>query len=202
MKQGKLLLTLSIVASLACHAQNNEPVAEPGAATLTVTADKTSTDSYVIGASDVLVVTVWKQPTLSGSLLVRPDGMISMPLLGDVQASGATPLQLGDQIAAKLKRYLQDPTVSVVLSQINSKKVFLLGEVEKRGPVDLASGMNVLQAIASAGGLTNYANPRKIYILRHEDGTQRKISVHYKEALKGESEFNLALQSGDTIVVP
>jgi polysaccharide export outer membrane protein len=202
MKQGVFFLALFMVPSLVCNAQNRGAGAEPGAATGTVAADNSPTDSYVIGASDVLVVTVWKQPTLSGTLLVRPDGMISMPLLGDVQASGATPLELGDQIAAKLKKYLQDPTVSVVLSQINSKKVFLLGEVEKRGPVELTSGMTLLQAIASAGGLTNYANAKKIYILRHEEGTQRRISAHYKEALKGESEFNLALQSGDTIVVP
>jgi polysaccharide export outer membrane protein len=158
--------------------------------------------AIVIGPSDVLTVTVWKEPSLSGNLLVRPDGMISMSLLGDVQASGMTPLQLANQIAAKLKKYIQDPNVSVVLTQINSKKVFLLGEVQKRGPVDMTPGMTVLQAIASAGGLTDFANTKKIYILRDEAGNHQKIPVRYKEALKGNSELNLVLKSGDTIVVP
>ena len=203
MKQRGLFLAIFFVAALVCQAQDKEVAAVPTATTAAGTGVKTSTDGYLIGASDVLVVTIWKQPTLSGSLLVRPDGMISMPLVGDVQASGVTPLQLADQIAAKLKKYLHDPTVSVVLSQINSKKVFLLGEVQKRGPVELTSGMNLLQAISSAGGLTDYANTRKIYILRGEEaGKQEKIPAHYKEALKGNSDFNLVLQSGDTIVVP
>ena len=203
MKQRGLFLAIFFVAALVCHAQDKEVAAVRSATTAAGMGVKTSTDGYLIGASDVLVVTIWKQPTLSGSLLVRPDGMISMPLVGDVQASGVTPLQLADQIAAKLKKYLQDPTVSVVLSQINSKKVFLLGEVQKRGPVELTSGMNLLQAISSAGGLTDYANTRKIYILRGEEaGKQEKIPAHYKEALKGNSDFNLVLQSGDTIVVP
>lgn len=202
MKLRGLFLAIFLVAGLVCHAQDKEVAAVPTATTAAGMGVKTSTDGYLIGASDVLVVTVWKQPTLSGSLLVRTDGMISMPLLGDVQASGVTPLQLADQIAAKLKKYLQDPTVSVVLSQINSKKVFLLGEVQKRGPVELTSGMNLLQAISSAGGLTDYANTRKIYILRGEAGKQEKIPAHYKEALQGNSDFNLVLQSGDTIVVP
>ena len=157
---------------------------------------------YVIGASDVLTVTVWKEPTLSGSILVRPDGMISVPLLGDVQASGLTPLQLADQIAKKLKKFIQDPNVSVVMSQIHSKVVYMLGEVTKKGPVDMTPSMTVLEAISSAGGLTDFANTKKMYILRNEAGTHQKIPVHYKDALKGNSAFNLVLKSGDTIVVP
>jgi polysaccharide export outer membrane protein len=159
-------------------------------------------DSYIIGASDVIAVTVWKEPTLSGSILVRPDGMISLPLLGDVRASGLTPLQLASQIATKLKKFMQDPNVSVVISAIHSKIIYLLGEVGKKGPIEMTPGMTLLEAIASAGGLTDYANMKKIYILRNLDGKHQKIPVHYKQALKGNSDLNLALESGDTIVVP
>lgn len=162
----------------------------------------TAPEGYIIGPSDVLTITVWKEPSLSGSLLVRPDGMVSIALLGDVHAAGLTPLQLSDQISTKLKKYIQDPNVSVVITQIHSKVVYLLGEVVKRGPVEMTPGMTLLEAIASAGGLTDYANTKKIYILRNASGSQLRIPVHYKEALKGDGTLNLALQPGDTIVVP
>lgn len=162
----------------------------------------TATDSYVIGPSDVLTITVWKETTLSGTILVRPDGMISLALLGDVQAAGLTPLQLADQIATKLRKYMQDPKVSVVITQIHSKIVYLLGEVMKKGPVEMTPGMTLLEAIASAGGLTDFANQKKIYILRNEAGSHQRIPVHYKEALKGDAALNLPLKPGDTIVVP
>ena len=207
MKTRNLLIVAFFVPTLFCNAQDKEPagkpaqVAAPAPAGLASAAGAAS-DSYVIGASDVLTITVWKEPTLSGSLLVRPDGMVSVPLLGDVQASGMTPLQLADQISTKLKKYIQDPNVSVVLTQINSKKVYLLGEVAKKGPMEMTPGMTLLEAISSAGGLTDYANTKKMYILRDDAGKHEKIPVHYKEALKGNSELNLVLKSGDTIVVP
>jgi polysaccharide export outer membrane protein len=157
---------------------------------------------YVIGPSDVIAVTVFKEPTLSNTLLVRPDGMISIPLLGDVEASGKTPGQLAVEITAKLKKYIQDPNVTVLLSGMNSKKVYMMGEVARIGPIELIPGMTLLQAIASAGGLTVYANAGKIYILRTENGQQQKIPVQYKQALKGDSALNLTLKAGDTIVVP
>jgi polysaccharide export outer membrane protein len=128
--------------------------------------------------------------------------MISMPLLGDVQASGLTPLQLAGQITTKLKKFVQNPNVSVVISAIHSKVVYLLGEVAKKAPVEMTSGMTLLEAISSAGGLTDFANTKKIYILRDESGTHQKIPVHYKDALKGNSTLNLVLKPGDTIVVP
>jgi polysaccharide export outer membrane protein len=156
----------------------------------------------VIGASDVLAITVWKEPTLSGTLLVRPDGMISLPLLGDVQASGATPNQLSEQIGEKLKKFVQAPNVSVVVSQIHSKNVYLMGEVGKKGPIELTAGMTLLEAIGSAGGVTEFANTKKIYILRDVAGSRQKIPVRYKEALKGDRTLDLVLKPGDTIVVP
>lgn len=180
-------------------AQN--PTAAPAADSASSTSAMAS-DTYVIGPADVLTITVWKEPTLSGNILVRPDGMISLALLGDVQASGLTPPQLADQISTKLKKYIQDPNVSVVVAQIHSKVVYMLGEVVKRGPVDMTPGMKLLEAISSAGGLTDFANKNKIYILRNEGGTQQKIPVQYKKALNGDGSLNLVLKPGDTIVVP
>jgi polysaccharide export outer membrane protein len=191
----------SAPASLAVPAQTTPTPAAPVPAPPALAAG-TAANAYVIGPSDILSVTVWKEPTLSGSILVRPDGMISLPLLGDVLASGLTPLQLKDQITAQLKKFVQDPNVSVVVSQIHSKIVYLLGEVGKKGPIEMTPGMTMLEAIGSAGGLTDYANAKKIYILRDESGKHLKIPVHYKQALKGDSTEDLALKPGDTIVVP
>jgi polysaccharide export outer membrane protein len=207
MKPERLLILAFFLPSLICYSQKPEPAAGPAQAGAPVpaapnSAVSTASSSYVIGPADVLAVTVWKEPTLSGNILVRPDGMITLALVGDVQAAGLTPLQLSDQIAVKLKKYVQDPNVSVVVNEIHSKVIYLLGEVGKRGPVEMTSGMTLLDAIAAAGGLTDYANAKKIYILRDEAGKHERIPVHYKEALKGNSEFNLILQPGDTIVVP
>jgi polysaccharide export outer membrane protein len=212
MKAGRIVILGFMLASPFCHAQLNNAAAKTAPVTVPVhaappvappaVATGTAADTYVIGASDVLTVTVWKEPTLSGTLLVRPDGMISLSLIGDIQATGLTPLQLADQIASKLKKFIQDPNVSVVVSQIHSKVIYLLGEVEKKGPIEMTPGMTLLEAIGSAGGLTDYANSKKIYILRNDAGTHQKIPVHYKEALKGDTTLNLVLKPGDTIVVP
>jgi polysaccharide biosynthesis/export protein len=206
MKPERLLILAIFLPSFICYSQNGEPAAESAQVAAPAPAAPnpagSASSSYVIGPSDVLTVTVWKEPTLSGNILVRPDGMITLQLIGDVQASGLTPLQLADQIAAKLKKYVQDPNVSVVVGEIHSKVVYLLGEVGKKGPVEMTSGMTLLDAIAAAGGLTDYANAKKMYILRDQAGKHEKIPVHYKEALKGDSQFNLILEPGDTIVVP
>lgn len=197
-----LILTLSMSSVFGHHGDKKPDAAKPADPPAQAVGAVPASDSYVIGASDVLTITVWKEPTLSGSILVRPDGMISLALLGDVQASGLTPLQLSEQIATKLKKYIQDPNVSVVITQIHSKVVYLLGEVVKRGPVEMTPGMTLLEAIASAGGLTDFANAKKVYILRNEAGTQQKIPVNYKEALKGNTTLNVTLKPGDTIVIP
>ena len=155
---------------------------------------------YIIGSEDTLQITVWKEPTLSGTVPVRPDGMISLVLVGDLPAAGKTPMQLADDITVKLKKYIQDPNVSVLVMGVNSQKIFLVGEVGHVGPVMMTAGMTPLQAIAAAGGLTPYANSKKIYILRGEAGKKQKIPFNYKEALKGDSQVEL--KPGDTIVVP
>ncbi len=157
---------------------------------------------YVIGPDDVLHIAVWKEADLTATLPVRPDGKISLPLLDDVQAAGLTPKQLSDSITEKLKKYIADPRVTVVVNQINSKRVYLVGEVAHTGPMPLLANMTVLQAISSAG-LTQFANTKGIYVLRTENGKQQKMPVNYKKLVKGEQmDQNYLLKPGDTIVVP
>jgi polysaccharide biosynthesis/export protein len=157
---------------------------------------------YVIGPDDVLHVAVWKEADLTATLPVRPDGKISLPLLNDVQAAGLTPKQLADSITDRLKKYIADPRVTVVVNQINSKRVYMVGEVTHTGPLPLLANMTVLQAISSAG-LTQFANTKGIYVLRTENGRQQKMPVNYKKLVKGEQmDQNYVLKPGDTIVVP
>lgn len=201
-KPGWLLILGLFASGLICRAQEKPFIVKPTPLPTPIVAAGTAPDAYVIGTSDTLTVSVWKEPALTGNLLVRPDGVVSMPLLGDVQASGLTSLQLSSLIQERLKKFIQDPSVSVVLTQIHSKVIYLLGEVAKKGPVEMTPGMTLLEAISSAGGLTDYANTKKIYILRKQSDATQKIVTHYKEALKGNYAFNVPLKPGDTIVVP
>jgi polysaccharide biosynthesis/export protein len=156
---------------------------------------------YIIGPDDNLQVTVWKEPTLSGAIPVRPDGMISLVLVGDLPAAGLTPMALGADISQRLKKYIQDPVVTVVVLGVNSQRIFLVGEVAHVGPLMLTPGMTPLQAIVSGGGLTPFASTKHIYILRNTAGKQEKLPFNYKQALKGENQ-GVSLLPGDTIVVP
>lgn len=196
--------------SLVCNAQQVQPVVKGNAPQAVVAARPATATiqgpvsaAYRIGTEDALQVNVWKEPTLSGAFPVRPDGMISLALIGDVQASGKTPDELAQDIQQRLKKYIQDPLVTIVVTAVNSQKVFLLGEVLHVGQIPLTPGVGVLQAIAASGGLTPYANAKKMYILRAgADGKQVKIPVDYRKVLKGEGGPPPALLSGDTIVVP
>jgi polysaccharide export outer membrane protein len=157
---------------------------------------------YVIGPDDVLHVSVWKETDLTSTLPVRSDGKISMPLLDDVQAAGLTPMQLANSLTDKLKKFISDPRVTVVVTQMNSQKIYILGEVTHTGAMALTPNMTVLQAIASAG-FTQFANTKGIYVLRAENGKQQKLPFNYKQVVKGESmDQNVLLKPGDTIVVP
>jgi polysaccharide biosynthesis/export protein len=158
-------------------------------------------ERYVIGAEDSLQITVWKEPTLSGTIPVRPDGMISMVLVGDLRAAGLTPMALGADISQRLKKYIQEPVVTVVVLGVNSQRIFTVGEVNRVGPLMMTPGMTVLQAIVSAGGLSQFANSKKIYILRTVNGKEQKLPFNYKQALKGDNQ-GITLLPGDTIVVP
>jgi polysaccharide export outer membrane protein len=158
---------------------------------------------YIIGADDTLHITVWKEPDMSVTLPVRPDGKISIPLLDDVQAAGMTPMQLGTSIHDKLKKYIADPRVTVVVTAMNSQRIFVLGEVVHSGPMALLPHMTVLQALSTAG-FTQFSNLKAIYLLRvQEGGQQTKLPFNYRNAIKGrDTQQNIVLKPGDTIVVP
>ena len=156
---------------------------------------------YVIGPSDSLEITVFKEPTMSGTLPVRPDGMISLSLVGDLQAAGLTPMKLSDAIKERLRKYINDPSVTVTVLAVNSKHLFLLGEIAKPGELSLLPGMTPLQAIATAGGLTQYANAKHMYILRTSAGKQLKIPFDYKKAIKNGDQQGVTVMAGDPIVV-
>ena len=158
--------------------------------------------TYVIGPEDTLYVNVWKEADLTATLPVRADGMISLPLLNDVQAAGLTPMQLAASITDKLKKYVSDPRVTVTVTQMNSQRVYVTGEVSHSGAMPLTPDMTVLQALSSAG-FTQFANTKGIYVLRSENGQQKKFPVNYKKLVKGEDpSSNIFLKPGDTIVVP
>jgi len=157
---------------------------------------------YVIGADDTLHISVWKETDLTETLPVRPDGKISMPLLGDVVAAGMTPTELGNSIKEKLKKYIADPRVTVVVTAMASRRIFVTGEVTHSGAIPLLPHMTMLQAL-SAAGFTQFANTKSIYLLRTEGGKQVKIPFNYKEVVKGlHPEANIELKPGDTVVVP
>jgi polysaccharide biosynthesis/export protein len=158
---------------------------------------------YVIGAEDVLTVVFWREPDISGDVTVRPDGNISLPLINDIPAAGTTPEQLRTKILEGASRYLTDPNVTVVVKQINSRKVFITGMVNKIGAYPLVADMRVLQLISIAGGLQDYAKEEQISVVRSEKGRQVSYRFNYKEVSKGRRlEQNILLQPGDTVVVP
>lgn len=183
-------------------AAGTAPTAEGGAKA--PAADRGVPDDYEIGAGDVLHISVWHEPDATvASAVVRPDGRISMPLLKEVSVLGLTPTQLEKQITEQLTKFLTAPDVTVIVSGISSKKIYLVGAVKKEGPIPFTYRMSVFQALSEAGGLTDYAKRKKIYVLRHENGRDFKLAFDYDAALKGERlELNIPLMAGDTIVVP
>jgi polysaccharide export outer membrane protein len=162
-------------------------------------------DSFVIGIDDLLSINVWKEPDVSRpSVSVRPDGRISLPLVGEVQAAGRTPLQLEGDISSKLRTYIAEPEVTVMVQQINSEKFNILGQVVKPGSYPLTRGMTVLDAIATANGFRDFAKQKAIYILRpNSTGAESRIRFNYKDVIQGKQpEQNIKLEPRDTIVVP
>jgi polysaccharide export outer membrane protein len=165
---------------------------------------KANDSGYVIGNDDLLTINVWKEAEVSRSLPVRSDGKISLPLVGEVQAAGRTPLQLEEEISNKLRNYITDPEVTVMVQQINSERYNILGQVAKPGSYSLALTTSVLDAIATAGGFRDFAKKKGIYILRRNSaGGQTRISFNYQDVIKGKSpEQDIRLQPNDTVVVP
>ena len=158
---------------------------------------------YLIGPEDVLDVSVWKEPDVSRIVPVRPDGRISLPLINDIQAAGLSPEQLAATIAEKLRKFVNEPQVTVIVTAMNSQRVLVVGEVLRAGAFPLLPGMTVLQALGSAGGFTTFADVKKIHVMRVRDGKQIQLQFNYREVLKGNRpEQNINLEPGDTIVVP
>ncbi len=158
---------------------------------------------YKIGPQDVLRIDVWKEADISRSEPVRPDGRISLPLLNDVQAAGLTPIQLAGVITDGLKKYITNPQVTVSVTEINSRRVYVTGEVTRPGAFPLLPNMTVLQALSSSGGFSQFAKLKGIYVLRNEGGKQVKHPFNYKDVVSGKKpELNIQLQPGDVIVVP
>lgn len=195
------MATLLLVSGLAL-AQDTAPAPPAPVVGASDAFSAASGSDYVIGPEDVLHIAVWKEADLTATLPVRPDGKISLPLVNDVQAAGLTPMQLADALTEKLKKYVASPRVTVVVTAINSKRVYLVGEVGHTGAVPMLPNMTVLQALSSAG-MTQFANTKKIYVMRVQGGKQVKLPVNYRKLVKGEQmDQNYLLQPGDTIVVP
>jgi polysaccharide biosynthesis/export protein len=177
--------------------KNSELAALTGATTLPAV-------DYQIGEGDVLQISIWGEPAASvPSVVVRPDGKISMPLLKDVLVSGLTPAQVEKVITDRMADIIKAADVTVIVSQVNSKKVYLLGAVKKEGTIPYTYRMSVMQALSEAGGLTDYAKRKKIYVMRNENGNESRLPFNYDAVVKGQHmELNVSLLPGDTIVVP
>ena len=210
-KLGFLFIVLSgsLLAQVPAPSQANGglpagAVADSPPTPLAPLGSKPHDDSFVIGNDDRLAINVWKEPDLTRTIPVRSDGKISLPLAGEVQAAGRTPLQLEQEIGTRLKNYITEPEVTVIVEQINSQKFNILGQVGKPGSYSLASASTVLDAIAAAGGFRDFAKQKAIYILRQNaGGVETRIPFNYKEVIKGKnSQQNIKLEPRDTIVVP
>jgi len=159
-------------------------------------------DDYKLQAGDKLRIEVYKDAQLSQSVQIRPDGKITLPLVGDVAAMGLTPIDLRERIATALKDYMNNPVVTVIVVEGTSPTAYVVGEVNHPGPVVLQANMTVLQALAVAGGLKDFANAKNIRILRKGLAGQQSIPFNYKDAIKGVGPSGVYLQAGDTVVVP
>ena len=185
-----LMLALALTAEAAPRPGDTEPEAP-------------ANNDYRIGVGDMLNIQVWKEADLSRSVPVRPDGKISFPLLDDIQAAGLTPLELKALLTEKLKQYLSEPRVTVLVEEVNSYKVYVMGEVLTQGALVLKNKTTLLQAISLAGGFTQYAKRNEITILRRTAKRDERIVVSYEKILSGRNpEQNLTLEPGDTVVVP
>ncbi|MGQ9509255.1 MAG: polysaccharide biosynthesis/export family protein [Thermodesulfobacteriota bacterium] len=158
---------------------------------------------YVIGPEDILYIHVWREEALSRTVPVRMDGHISLPLIHEVKAAGLTPLQLKEELTRRLKEFIENPNVSVIVMEANSFKVYVSGQIRNPGVYRLRSETTILQIIPMAGGFTDWANPKKILVIRKEDGKEKRFVINYKNLMKGEDlESNIILKAGDTIIVP
>jgi polysaccharide export outer membrane protein len=179
------------------------PAPDPGAARTSASLPASHAGpEYRLGPEDVLHVSVWENKELTLDVIVRPDGKISLPLIQEVQAEGLTAAELSSVIHQKLKAYLVEPQVSVIVTQVNAPRIFVIGNVAKPGPFPLRSDMSILQALSLAGGFTQFASPRSIKLIRGAGSRQEVRKVNYYNLLDDGGEGNYLLKPGDTIVVP
>ncbi len=206
-----LILTVWLGASVQTVSQSHSSSNGNGSAREDLTASSARppasnpvSDEFTIGSGDLLAVSVWKEPELSRVIPVRSDGRISLPLIGELQASGRTPIQLESEITAKLKDFVSEPEVTVIVQEIRSLKFNVLGMVMKPGSYPLTKPMTVIDAIATAGGFRDFAKKKDIYVLRRgPDGNQTRLAFNYKDVIKGHNTAqNVALETNDTVVVP
>lgn len=168
-----------------------------------LSAAEPAADMYLIQPGDVLEISVWREENLTKAVIVRPDGGLSFPLVGNVLASGKSIEQLQTEVANKLKRFIPDPSVSVAVQELSGNKVYVIGKVNRPGEFAVTRQIDVVQALSMAGGMTPYAAANKIKILRREDGRQTALPFAYGDIEKGENmEQNIVLQAGDTVLVP
>lgn len=194
-------LTLCLQAGAQQLANVSQPADRPDVKA-SPAAQQAQQTEYVVGEGDVLHINVWKETEISQTVVVRPDGNISLPLVSEVAVAGLTPPQIQQLIAGKLKAILTNPQVTVTVVEVRSKMVYITGEVVKPGAYPVATPLNVLQLIARAGGLSQWANRKNIYVLRGGDKKNR-LHFNYKEVVQGKkTEQNIFLQPGDTVVVP
>jgi polysaccharide export outer membrane protein len=211
-KQGVALATMTAMAagiSISAAQQPPKPpqtqpkVTAPPVDRATNIPASVARPDYIIGPEDVLTVVFWRDKEMSGDVVVRPDGKISIPLLRDVEAAGSTPDQLRARLVEAATKYLEDPDATVVVKEIKSRNVYITGNVAKPGTYPISSGMNVLQCIALAGGVLEYADTKNIVVIRRDKGLQQYHKFNYNDVIKQKhTEQNLELKPGDTIVVP
>ena len=207
-KSTASLLALLIAAPVFAQPQKPTPAAQSLPAAAAVAAAPRPTDpilppGYIIGTDDVLSIVYWKDKDMSADAKVRPDGRIALPLMNEVVASGLTPEQLQKKLTEESKKYMEDANITVVVREINSRKAFITGEVNKPGPYPLTAPTTVMQLISMAGGLREYADAKKIMIMRSENGRQISLPFNYKEVAGGKKlQQNIELKPGDTVVVP
>jgi len=195
-----LFICLLLIFSTCAYAQTEKDDLSRKQAQAEIAADS---NQYVIGAEDVLYIHTWKEETLSRTVPVRMDGKISLPLIDEVQAAGLTPLQLKQVLIEKFKRFMDNPNVSVIVMEANSFKVYVSGQVKTPGVYKIRGETSLLQIIPMAGGFTDWANQKKIVIIRKENGREKRITVNYRKIVDGkEPASNSILKSGDTVIVP
>jgi polysaccharide biosynthesis/export protein len=200
---ASMLFSLTRVPELQKKVDSDSRKAQEGSADTQTPPVANNDSDYRIGPQDILRIDVWKEEQLTRTVPVRPDGKVTLPLLNDVHAAGLTPMQLSQAIGGELKKFITNPQVTVTVMEINSRRIYVTGEVLRSGAYPMLPKMTVLQALSGSGGFTQFARTKKIYVLRTEQGKQTKLPFNYNEVLSGKrAEQNIVLEPGDVIVVP